>query len=397
MGRRVGVLCLALGLSGFGCGSSDSTVDSGGSPDGGSPAAEAGIEAPKSALSFKPSNVDLAGLDLSKVADVVITGSNNFVNAETGDLALTAKDKFVFKSITRQDSTRIGLFVVKSLRVEANSTFAVMGLLPVVIVALDNITVAGTFEVPPGTGGGGVQSMENAKGAGTGGGPGAVVTGMMIYGGGGGSFCGVGGAGALQGGGAPGMKSTAYGTPDLVPLVPGSSGGTGAIGGNTGNGGGAVQLTAGAAISVISGGIITAPGAGGGYGAVPHLNQEGGGAGSGGAILLEAPTVSIAGVVAANAGGGGPGAGNTGEKGKPSADPALGGMGTNNMNSGGQGGAGDKPDGADGSSAMGLSAGGGGGGEGRIRINTMSGQATISGTVSPSTKTSCLSQGMLAK
>jgi hypothetical protein len=397
MSRRVGVVfSLALGLSGFGCGSSDSTVDSGSSPDGGAPA-DAGQEAPKSALSFKPSNVDLAGLDLSKVADIIISGANNFVNAETGDLALNAKDKFVFKSITRQDSTRIGLFVVKSLRVEANSTFAVMGLLPVVIVALDNITVAGTFEVPPGTGGGGVQAMENTKGAGPGGGPGAVITGTMIYGGGGGSFCGIGGAGALQGGGAPGMKSTVYGTPELVPLVPGSSGGTGAIGGNTGNGGGAIQLTAGTAINVASGGIITAPGAGGGNGAFPHLNQEGGGAGSGGAILLEAPTVSIVGVVAANGGGGGPGFGNAGEKGKPSADPAQGGMGTNNMNNGGQGGAGDKLDGADGSSAMTLSAGGGGGGGGRIRINTMSGQATVSGTVSPSSKTGCLSQGMLAR
>jgi hypothetical protein len=39
--------------------------------------------------------------------------------------------------------------------------------------------------------------------------------------------------------------------------------------------------------------------------------------------------------------------------------------------------------------------GGGGGGAGRIRINTSSGSATITGIVSPSMSTSCATQGTL--
>lgn len=39
------------------------------------------------------------------------------------------------------------------------------------------------------------------------------------------------------------------------------------------------------------------------------------------------------------------------------------------------------------------SGGGGGGGAGRIRINTKSSQATVSGVVSPATSTPCVTQG----
>jgi hypothetical protein len=41
--------------------------------------------------------------------------------------------------------------------------------------------------------------------------------------------------------------------------------------------------------------------------------------------------------------------------------------------------------------------GAGGGGAGRVRINTTSGAATISGMISPATTTSCVSQGALAQ
>jgi hypothetical protein len=374
----------------FGCDDSmggASGPDGGMSPDGASPDAAG-------ALGFKPSNVDLTGLDLSKVKDITITSTNNFVNGETGTFGFVAADQFVFKAITLSNSNRLGLFVVKSLRVEANSTFSIMGVLPIVIVALDTITIAGSYDARPGLGGGAVLTTPNSKGAGPGGGPGGTATGAMIYAGSGASFCGVGGAGALQGGGTPNSKGTGYGTPDLVPLLAGSSGGSATSAG--GSGGGAIQLSAGKSITVIAGGLISVPGGGGTFGGSSAYNQEPGGGGSGGALLLEAPTVTIAGTLAANGGGGGQGNGDAGENGKATADPALGGRkGSDSF--GGNGGAGDTPDGTDGTVGGGQPAGGGGGGAGRIRINTTTGTASVTGTVSPSAKTSCLSQGMLPK
>jgi hypothetical protein len=76
--------------------------------------------------------------------------------------------------------------------------------------------------------------------------------------------------------------------------------------------------------------------------------------------------------------------------------PALGGAPAASDH-GGNGGAGDTADGTDGVSSQGASAAGGGGGAGRIRINTSSGQASLTGaTVTPSANTSCFTQGKLA-
>lgn len=44
---------------------------------------------------------------------------------------------------------------------------------------------------------------------------------------------------------------------------------------------------------------------------------------------------------------------------------------------------------------LGNYGGAGGGGAGRIRINTTTGEATLSGTLSPSATTTCVSQGKL--
>jgi hypothetical protein len=375
-----------------GCGDGDGSgtgVDAG---DGGSVlATDAGKDGAVAALTFKPSNVDLTGLDLSAAGDVVVTGANNVIITETP--SFNVDNKALAKIITRQDGTRIALFVMKTLRVEANATLDVMGTLPAVVVALESITVGGTLRCRPGLGGGGVQTMANSKGGGPGGGPGATATGMIVAASGG-SFCGVGGAGAADGMGAANTKSMAYGTPELVPLVAGSAGGAGAIA-SDGQGGGALQLTAGSAINVLAGAVITAPGNGGGSGGLASA-QEAGGGGSGGAILLEAPAVTIAGVVAANGGGGGQGFGDNGEAGQPSATAALGGQKMGGKSFGGNGGAGDMANGGDGMFTMGAAAGGGGGGAGRIRINTQSGQPIMGGTLSPSAKTACLSFGKLA-
>ncbi|MCP4601764.1 MAG: hypothetical protein GY847_14815 [Proteobacteria bacterium] len=119
-------------------------------------------------------------------------------------------------------------------------------------------------------------------------------------------------------------------------------------------------------------------------------------AASGGTILLEAPRVEIAGVLAANGGGGGAGdLSCDGAYGRPSDSAAPGGVATGAAN-GGNGSAGDNTDGISGNPYESLwSAGGGGGGVGWIRINTSDGLADITGIISPSTSTGCASLGTL--
>jgi hypothetical protein len=157
---------------------------------------------------------------------------------------------------------------------------------------------------------------------------------------------------------------------------------------------------AGKSFELKQGAFISAPGAGGGQGGT--LGQEASGGGSGGAILIESEVVTIAGTIAVNGGGGGSGAGSGAGAGKNGDDghdsdatPASGGV-PSATDHGGNGAAGDTPDGDDGLSSTGES-GAEGGGVGRVRINTASGLATVSGLVTPSAKSGCLSQGALKK
>ena len=115
---------------------------------------------------------------------------------------------------------------------------------------------------------------------------------------------------------------------------------------------------------------------------------NGSGGGSGGAILLEAPSVAIAGNVSAN---GGSGADNQdyGNLATISASPALGG-GTG----GGAGSYGSVLNGGPGTGGTGgIYAGAGGGGAGYIRINTSNG--TIGGIITPSVDAGCTTLGAL--
>ena len=167
----------------------------------------------------------------------------------------------------------------------------------------------------------------------------------------------------------------------------------------TGNGGGAVQLVSGSSITLAPLAKINVGGGGGQW--------LGGGGGSGGAVLLEAPTVTVQGVIAANGGSGGANsidADASGYTGTPNATAAPG--GTNPSTpvrtpaaaarrarlSMAQPGNIQTPSG---NVPMGAYGGGGGGGAGRIRINTNSGSASITGVLSPSAGTSCVSQGKL--
>lgn len=209
-----------------------------------------------------------------------------------------------------------------------------------------------------------------------------------------------GGAGfATRGGQAGANPGEAYGSADLVPLVPGSAGGAGGFGCHDicplsalvfpgGGSGGAAHLVGCESLELGPSSLISAGGGGGPGGHGGTLGGPpggGGGGGSGGAILIEAPQIRIGdGVrIAANGGGGGGGgavaadaegaAGEAGENGRASRVPARGGPGGSGVAAnGGDGGtadgqgAGIEP--GRGSSAK--SGGGGGGAAGRIRLNT---------------------------
>ncbi len=180
-------------------------------------------------------------------------------------------------------------------------------------------------------------------------------------GGGGGGGGGTGGAG----GDGVGRAQTAAGGPgggvctpaNLMPLRGGSGGGSGADGncaepcGRPGGGGaGALQIAATSSISTGASGVISASG-GAGASALNGASQipsAAGGGGAGGGVLLEAPTMTLAGSVLVLGGGSG---------------SSVGGAGGTGAGTGLNGG-----DGAD----LNLTGGGPGGGAaaGRVRLNT---------------------------
>jgi hypothetical protein len=382
-GPAFALVLAATPLLFIGCGDSGGKNGTGGS-DGGSGLGSAINHDGGGGLGFKPSNIDLTGMDLSKLGDVIITDACG-VDTEQPSFGCVGVDRYASKITTFPDQSRMAVFVFKSLRVEQSAMIQIdRGNIPVALVALDTMTFLGSIKVDPGRAGGAYSVQGDSTGIGPGGGLSGPVSRQAA--GGGGSFCGLGGVGSAQQGATPYGKSSAYGTPELVPLVGGSTGGTGYYGG--GDAGGALQLVAGRSIELFAGAFISAPGQGGGF------RTPAGGGGSGGAILIEAPTVTIAGILAVNGGGGG-GADSGGDDGYDYATPAAGGVEASTTNHGGNGGAGDIIDGGDGISAATANAAGGGG-VGRIRINTTSGQAVLTGaTLSPSAKTTCFSQGKI--
>ena len=247
-------------------------------------------------------------------------------------------------------------------------------------------------------------------------GPGAGVWGYGIgglgdeAGGGGGGACGNGGKGGEAGAGYPaGRGGGAYQRQTLIPLCGGSGGGSGGPGNSGGDpgqrgggGGGAIQIVSQKSVSISSTNSmpsgIQAGGSGGQGDQGVNFNDGGGGGGSGGAILIEAPKISISSgaVLAVNGGGGGGGfnngsSTNHGESASLSSTAAAGGPG---IRSGGAGGAGSTLHGSDAAGPIGDGGGGGGGGVGRIRLNSLDGTVTVSGELSPAIG-DCASLGRL--
>jgi hypothetical protein len=362
---------------------------------------EAGAPAEKqptaSSLPFQPSNVDVvvSGFKSSDLQDVVIHERYCQIDADFAWWPCASDAGFAapalqFKVITQSDGSRVGVYVVKSLRIEAGAQLLGTGTLPLVIIAVADINIAGDLDLSK-IGDGSPHTP----------GPGKGASGTLELAGGGGSYCGVGGRGATTMSAVLGNTVAAYGNAELIPLVGGSAGGSSgravsdASYDSSIHGGGAVQLVAGHSIVIhATGGIV----AGGGGGAAGLKYQPSGG-GSGGAILLEAATVSVAGYLTAN-GGGGAGGGSygpttSGQPGSADGKPAAGGH-DGSYSAGGLGSAAAVLNGGDGSAQPDAwGAGGGGGGAGRIRINTKLGAATVTGIVSPALATACATQGLL--
>lgn len=352
---------------------------------------------PQSGLGFTPSNVDLSGIDLTQVGDFIVDNNECSINtdmnlASCGDGASVLQ----FKIATQSDGTKVAVYVARSMTIQPGMNLAVSGSLPLVFVVLGKVDIFGTLAANAKAdvvNGGGANIPTTASSAG-GGGPGGGGAGSAFGAGGGGSYCGLGGTGGVESG-PMSPSGVAYGSTKITPLVGGSGGGAGA--GGAGGGGGAIQLSAGTSITIESGGLIHVGGGGGGFGGIS--GQEANGGGSGGSILLESPTVTILGTLAANGGGAGAGSSSNvpgGADGTPSATAALGGnAGGGGVSAGGNGSGGSVVDGTSGAFTSGNSAGGGGGGAGRIRLNTKSAHATVTGVLSPAITTPCATEGPL--
>ena len=216
---------------------------------------------------------------------------------------------FEAKAVDLSDGRSAAVISAASVTVSTGARITFTGRRPAIVLANGKIDINGGVEAgqnatngwfgggAPGTPTGdrvGFCALETGPGGGGKGDSTAAGSGA-----GGGAFCGSGGRGSIRadaGAGAPG--GAPYGRADLIPLVGGSGGGSSAGGftavQGTNHGGGAVELVAGDSIMVGELGVIDM---GGGFAAVTVGSIEGGGGGSGGAVLLEAPSVTIKGVV----------------------------------------------------------------------------------------------------
>jgi hypothetical protein len=350
------------------------------------------------AFDFRPSNIPGDLLATPPAGPFIVdrglcpSGAVNVqidVDVDKGTIAgcsgLAADPSSLFRQTRQADGSPLAVLFATKVVIGPEVVVTLHGSSPFALIATETIEVAGRLEgAAHGYQGllGSHSGLSGRKGDGMGPGAGA---GASVGGGGGGGFCGRGGDGG-QGNRGGGQNASAA----LVPLVGGSSGGNGQVW-YAGAGGGAIELVAARAITITGSGVVHAGGAGG--------EHEGGGGGSGGAILLEAPAVAVAGILAVNGGGGGSG-GLFGDDAHPNDEPAPGGAAIRlNTGEGGTGSAGLTLDGAPGNPnptfVDGTFSGGGGGGAGYIRINGR--DVRVTGILSPTFGTPCATQGVLTK
>ena len=358
-------------------------------------------------LTFQPSNVSLAAHDLSNLGDVSVSSDCN-LSTDPGVAISCLKgpsgDPVDWVAL-QPDGSRVRVVVVGSLNVDQTAKLTISGGLPLVLVAMKDMTLGGKIVASAALGtagpGGFSQNVSFLVGNGPGGGPAPIKDAGPVFGlghvpgisAGGGSHCGLGGTGSAEVGdvtAAIPAATSGYGAEDLRPLLGGSSGGAGVFG-NSGAGGGAVQLVAGGTFTLGTYGTINVGGGGGEGGGELNAEQEASGAGSGGSALVEAHAVKLLGTIAANGGGGG-GQDGRGNNANDSMLSAAGGS-DNSMSNGGAGSAGAGANGIAGLQSGYGHAGGGGGGAGRIRINSSSGSANLDGALTPALSTGCATQG----
>lgn len=214
--------------------------------------------------------------DLPSLTPAVIPAGST-INTDTGLIEDSANTPYVINhmSVTQLNGANIQVFYASSFSIDA---VTITGTLPAAFVATGPIDITGKIEAGGHMAVGGPGAKFDGPTVGT---EGMVVAGQLGIQSGGGGGNATAGAGmfggaaststALEGGGCGGQRSSAPG----------------------GGGGGAVQLFSLTSIT-IDGGINV--GGGGG-------TNMGGGAG--GTIVLEAPTVSLSGVLTANGGAGG--------------------------------------------------------------------------------------------
>ncbi|MGB0678238.1 MAG: hypothetical protein ACPGUV_01085 [Polyangiales bacterium] len=389
----------------------EKSVDSTTNPPADSPTSPTSLTAaapasPLGGFTFRPANTDfnqLTDVDWDNLPAVEVVGSNGGSITTSDPSAFGFDEDPVELLLEQEDGSSIAVLLVQSLKVPFGKKLRIGGRHPLAIVATDFIELEGPVELQahgPSSGPGGFSgSRSTSLGAGTvdtGFGGGNIGT--SRYGAGGGSYCGRGG-GSQGAQGLPGAASgTVYGNEQLIPLIGGSGGGSRGDG-MGGGGGGALALVAGNRVVVSKDAYIHAGGGGGRFEDGLMTSSYGGGGGSGGAVLIEAPQVEIAGTIAVNGGGGGGGFMRDGQDALPNAQPAKGGQFELNgeITKGGDGSAAGQTHGETSIDGVGLGSGGGGGGAGRIRINSASGQAEITGVLSPSLDTVCATQGMLTR
>jgi hypothetical protein len=305
----------------------------------------------------------------------------------------------VAMKVTLSDGREAAALFFQSYTLSTGVTLTVTGEPPLIIVANGTMNIQGIITTAQSPSdqwyGGGAPGPATPGRSGQcglnscmGGGQAGSTTRALEMGSGGGAFCGLGGAGSTLGpdAGTPAAGGIAYGVPELVPLVGGASGGSAISAVNQMNhGGGAIQLVAGTSMTIDSNGIVDMGG-----GADMEAYAIGGG--SGGGILLEAPTVNLRGALVA-AGASGSSYEAAGQNGGPSVTGAPGGA-----TYGGIGSSATSINGGNGTAASPGDFGGGGGGAGRIRINTGCGgtlNINSSALLTPGTTTPCYSTGAL--
>jgi hypothetical protein len=361
-----------------------------GEADASAPSADDTLDGDSRSLldAFVPIHV-LPGTILPGAPDLTLSGASATIDTTALTVNNASSPYFVSQG-------NYSVLLVHSLFVQC--PVIITGSSPLIVVSSGAISIAANIDLR----GNGLTAGPGAAVGGPGvGGAGTTMPPIDLTrwssGGGGGGYGTVGGAGGIGSsgrvllpGGAGGLT---YGPNITDPLTGGSRGGIGGFGssagaGAGGGGGGALQLS-----SQVSIDVSAAINAGGGGGIGGRAGQVGGGGGgAGGAIILEAPAITLSGVLAANGGGGGGGGGAggsgpppglDGSSGAASATPAPGGAG--GVPQGSHGGAGAAGATAATAGASGFSkGGGGGGGAGRIWLRYLAATPpNLTGVISP--------------